>query len=208
MPTSLGREDGRWTSMGAIVAGRPAVPLVLDRPDKAHPILGGEVMLVLGRYWSAGWSSGAYLATRWSWMLPDGVRQVHVQQRRLFVVVAHDPDSGVSRWRGQQLRALIRCPCPERTASLRGTDGDRLRRTMSPPLDGVLCTDPARATTVARRAASRAVGLRPARHRREARYRRATLRPEPCSPPVGSATKARTAASRRIPDRSVWISAA
>lgn len=52
VPANLGQFVVR-TSMGAIVAGALLAPLVLDRPGKAHPILGSEVMLVLGR-WSYG----------------------------------------------------------------------------------------------------------------------------------------------------------
>lgn len=41
------------TAMGAIVAGTLLAPLVLDRPDTAHRILGSAVMVTLGR-WSYG----------------------------------------------------------------------------------------------------------------------------------------------------------
>ncbi|AQT78200.1 acyltransferase [Mycolicibacterium litorale] len=41
------------TSMGAIVAGALLAPLVLDRPDTAHRILGSPAMVTLGR-WSYG----------------------------------------------------------------------------------------------------------------------------------------------------------
>lgn len=41
------------TSMGAIVAGALLAPLVLDRPDTTHRILGSSVMVTLGR-WSYG----------------------------------------------------------------------------------------------------------------------------------------------------------
>jgi len=41
------------TSMGAIVAGCLLAPLVLDRPDTPHRLLGSRVMLTLGR-WSYG----------------------------------------------------------------------------------------------------------------------------------------------------------
>ncbi len=41
------------TLMGAIVAGALLAPLVLDRPDTPHRILGSPIMVVLGR-WSYG----------------------------------------------------------------------------------------------------------------------------------------------------------
>lgn len=41
------------TSMGAVVAWALLAPLVLDRPDTAHPILGSRTMVTLGR-WSYG----------------------------------------------------------------------------------------------------------------------------------------------------------
>lgn len=41
------------TSMGAIVAGTLLAPLVLDRPDTPHRIMGSPVMVTLGR-WSYG----------------------------------------------------------------------------------------------------------------------------------------------------------
>jgi peptidoglycan/LPS O-acetylase OafA/YrhL len=52
VPANLGQFVVR-TSMGAIVAGALLAPLVLDRPDTAHPILGSRVMETLGR-WSYG----------------------------------------------------------------------------------------------------------------------------------------------------------
>ncbi|GAY19344.1 acyltransferase [Mycobacterium sp. shizuoka-1] len=52
VPATLGQFVIR-TSMGAIVAGALLAPLVLDRPDTAHPILGSRVMVTLGR-WSYG----------------------------------------------------------------------------------------------------------------------------------------------------------
>lgn len=52
VPATLGQFVVR-TSMGAIVAGALLAPLVLDRPDTAHPILGSRVMVTLGR-WSYG----------------------------------------------------------------------------------------------------------------------------------------------------------
>jgi peptidoglycan/LPS O-acetylase OafA/YrhL len=41
------------TAMGAVVAGALLAPLVLDRPDTAHRILGNRLMVTLGR-WSYG----------------------------------------------------------------------------------------------------------------------------------------------------------
>ena len=41
------------TAMGAVVAAALLAPLVLDRPDTSHPILGSTVMVTLGR-WSYG----------------------------------------------------------------------------------------------------------------------------------------------------------
>jgi peptidoglycan/LPS O-acetylase OafA/YrhL len=41
------------TAMGAVVAGALLAPLVLDRPDTSHRLLGSEPMVVLGR-WSYG----------------------------------------------------------------------------------------------------------------------------------------------------------
>lgn len=41
------------TAMGAVLAGVLLAPLVLDRPDTAHPILASPVMVTLGR-WSYG----------------------------------------------------------------------------------------------------------------------------------------------------------
>lgn len=41
------------TAMGAVVAGALLAPLVLDRPDTGHRILGSRVMVTLGR-WSYG----------------------------------------------------------------------------------------------------------------------------------------------------------
>jgi len=52
VPASLSQFIVR-TAMGAIVAGALLAPLVLDRPDTAHPILGSRVMVTLGR-WSYG----------------------------------------------------------------------------------------------------------------------------------------------------------
>ncbi len=52
VPATLGQFVVR-TSMGAIVAGALLAPLVLDRPDTTHRILGSPVMVVLGR-WSYG----------------------------------------------------------------------------------------------------------------------------------------------------------
>jgi peptidoglycan/LPS O-acetylase OafA/YrhL len=52
VPANLGQFVVR-TSMGAIVAGALLAPLVLDRPDTAHPILGSRLMETLGR-WSYG----------------------------------------------------------------------------------------------------------------------------------------------------------
>jgi peptidoglycan/LPS O-acetylase OafA/YrhL len=52
VPANLGQFVVR-TSMGAIVAGALLAPLVLDRPDTPHPILGSRVMETLGR-WSYG----------------------------------------------------------------------------------------------------------------------------------------------------------
>ena len=52
VPATLGQFVIR-TSMGAIVAGALLAPLVLDRPDTPHPILGSRVMVTLGR-WSYG----------------------------------------------------------------------------------------------------------------------------------------------------------
>jgi peptidoglycan/LPS O-acetylase OafA/YrhL len=52
VPATLGQFVVR-TSMGAVVAGALLAPLVLDRPDSAHRILGSRVMVTLGR-WSYG----------------------------------------------------------------------------------------------------------------------------------------------------------
>ncbi|KDF00178.1 acyltransferase [Mycolicibacterium aromaticivorans JS19b1 = JCM 16368] len=52
VPATLGQFVIR-TSMGAIVAGALLAPLVLDRPDTRHPILGSRFMVTLGR-WSYG----------------------------------------------------------------------------------------------------------------------------------------------------------
>ena len=52
VPATLGQFVIR-TAMGAIVAGALLAPLVLDRPDTPHPILGSRVMVTLGR-WSYG----------------------------------------------------------------------------------------------------------------------------------------------------------
>jgi peptidoglycan/LPS O-acetylase OafA/YrhL len=52
VPATLGQFVIR-TSMGAVVAWALLAPLVLDRPDTAHPILGSQVMVTLGR-WSYG----------------------------------------------------------------------------------------------------------------------------------------------------------
>ncbi|HNM92422.1 MAG TPA: acyltransferase [Mycobacterium sp.] len=52
VPATLGQFVVR-TSMGAVVAWALLAPLVLDRPDTAHPILGSPVMVTLGR-WSYG----------------------------------------------------------------------------------------------------------------------------------------------------------
>lgn len=52
VPATLGQFVVR-TSMGAVVAGALLAPLVLDRPDTPHPILGSRVMVTLGR-WSYG----------------------------------------------------------------------------------------------------------------------------------------------------------
>ena len=52
VPATLGQFVVR-TSMGAIVAGALLAPLVLDRPDTEHRILGSPTMVVLGR-WSYG----------------------------------------------------------------------------------------------------------------------------------------------------------
>ena len=41
------------TAMGAVVAGALLAPLVLDRPDTSHRLLGSELMVTLGR-WSYG----------------------------------------------------------------------------------------------------------------------------------------------------------
>ena len=41
------------TAMGAVLAGALIAPLVLDRPDTAHRVLGSPVMVTLGR-WSYG----------------------------------------------------------------------------------------------------------------------------------------------------------
>ena len=52
VPATIGQFVVR-TSMGAIVAGALLAPLVLDRPDTPHRILGSPAMVVLGR-WSYG----------------------------------------------------------------------------------------------------------------------------------------------------------
>jgi len=52
VPATLGQFVIR-TSMGAIVAGALLAPLVLDRPDTPHRILGSRFMVTLGR-WSYG----------------------------------------------------------------------------------------------------------------------------------------------------------
>ncbi|HEY5148867.1 MAG TPA: acyltransferase [Mycobacterium sp.] len=52
VPATLGQFVIR-TSMGAVVAWALLAPLVLDRPDTTHPILGSRVMVTLGR-WSYG----------------------------------------------------------------------------------------------------------------------------------------------------------
>ncbi len=52
VPATLGQFVTR-TSLGAVVAWALLAPLVLDRPDTAHPILGSRVMVTLGR-WSYG----------------------------------------------------------------------------------------------------------------------------------------------------------
>ncbi len=52
VPATLGQFVIR-TSMGAIVAWALLAPLVLDRPDTPHPLLGNRVMVTLGR-WSYG----------------------------------------------------------------------------------------------------------------------------------------------------------
>ncbi|WP_167107691.1 acyltransferase [Mycobacterium sp. DL592] len=52
VPATLGQFVIR-TSLGAVVAWALLAPLVLDRPDTAHPILGSPVMVTLGR-WSYG----------------------------------------------------------------------------------------------------------------------------------------------------------
>lgn len=52
VPATLGQFVVR-TSMGAIVAGTLLAPLVLDRPDKRHRILGSPAMITFGR-WSYG----------------------------------------------------------------------------------------------------------------------------------------------------------
>ncbi|WP_059015241.1 acyltransferase [Mycobacterium sp. M26] len=52
VPATLGQFVIR-TSLGAIVAWALLAPLVLDRPDTPHPILGNRVMVTLGR-WSYG----------------------------------------------------------------------------------------------------------------------------------------------------------
>jgi peptidoglycan/LPS O-acetylase OafA/YrhL len=52
VPATLGQFVVR-TSMGAVVACALLAPLVLDRPDTEHRILGSPVMVILGR-WSYG----------------------------------------------------------------------------------------------------------------------------------------------------------
>ncbi|BBY58754.1 acyltransferase family protein [Mycolicibacterium sarraceniae] len=52
VPATLGQFVIR-TAMGAIVAGALLAPLVLDRPDTPHQILGSRFMVTLGR-WSYG----------------------------------------------------------------------------------------------------------------------------------------------------------
>ncbi len=52
VPATLGQFVVR-TAMGAIVAGALLAPLVLDRPEAEHRILGSPVMVTLGR-WSYG----------------------------------------------------------------------------------------------------------------------------------------------------------
>jgi acetyltransferase len=52
VPATLGQFVIR-TSMGAVLAWALLAPLVLDRPDTAHSILGSRVMVTLGR-WSYG----------------------------------------------------------------------------------------------------------------------------------------------------------
>lgn len=52
VPATLGQFVIR-TSLGAVVAWALLAPLVLDRPDTAHPVLGNRVMVTLGR-WSYG----------------------------------------------------------------------------------------------------------------------------------------------------------
>jgi peptidoglycan/LPS O-acetylase OafA/YrhL len=52
VPATLGQFAVR-TSMGAIVACALLAPLVLDRPDTPHRILGSRTMVTLGR-WSYG----------------------------------------------------------------------------------------------------------------------------------------------------------
>jgi peptidoglycan/LPS O-acetylase OafA/YrhL len=52
VPATLGQFIIR-TSLGAVVAWALLAPLVLDRPDTPHPLLGSRVMVTLGR-WSYG----------------------------------------------------------------------------------------------------------------------------------------------------------
>ena len=101
--------------MGAVVAGALIAPLVLDRPDTAHRLLGSTTMVTLGR-----WSYGLFI-----WHLA-ALAMVFPVIGEFAVQRAHaggaGADGGVRlRDRGGELRAG-RVAVPSRVAAL-GDDG-------------------------------------------------------------------------------------
>ena len=106
------------TAMGAVVAAALLAPLVLDRPDTSHRLLGSATMVTLGR-WSYGlfvWHLAA-LAMVFPVIGEFAVQRAHAGRA--------GADGGVRlRDRGGELRAG-RVAVPERVAALGETKRSR-----------------------------------------------------------------------------------
>ncbi len=128
-PATLGQFVVR-TAMGAVLAGVLLAPLVLDRPDTGHRILGSTVMVTLGR-----WSYGLFV-----WHLAALAMAFPVVGRFVFdgdmvVILALTLVFGFAM--AAVSYALVENPCRQ---ALRNWEYRRLRRV--PPLDSSVTDSP------------------------------------------------------------------
>jgi len=133
VPATLGQFVVR-TSMGAVVAGALLAPLVLDRPDDPHRILGSPTMVVLGR-----WSYGLFVWHLAALVMVFPMVGKFMFSGNFFVVLGLTLVLGFGM--AAVSYALIESPCRN---ALRRWEYRRGRRegTLPPPLDSSVTDAP------------------------------------------------------------------